>query len=136
MYLPGKKLPIWKKRVTQATPTTPQDGANESDKLHLTNVTTRNYGKFAKEQIKMPRQLREIQENLNFEKVRQQTASDDNVKKDMNIDEIKEFMDEQRKNDNINDEDDDDDYYDNDAGLDYDESQEVEEDEEELLGNF
>ena len=135
LYLPGKKLPIWKKRVTQATPTTPQDGANESDKLHLTNVTTRNYGKFAKEQIKMPRQLREIQENLNFEKVRQQTASDD-VKKDMNIDEIKEFMDEQRKNDNINDEDDDDDYYDNDAGLDYDESQEVEEDEEELLGNF
>ena len=44
----------------------------------------------------MPRQLREIQENLNFEKVRQ-TVSD--PKKDMNIEEIKEFMDEQRKND-------------------------------------
>ena len=45
----------------------------------------------------MPRQLREIQENLNFEKVRQ-TVSDSN-KEDMNIDEIKEFMDEQRRND-------------------------------------
>ena len=46
----------------------------------------------------MPRQLREIQENLNFEKVRSQTVSDSN-KEDMNIDEIKEFMDEQRRND-------------------------------------
>ena len=93
----GKKLPIWKKRENPAPAiTTTQD--NPEEKLNLTNVSTRNYGKFAKEQIKMPRQLREIQENLNFEKVRSQTVSDSN-KEDMNIDEIKEFMDEQRRND-------------------------------------
>ena len=93
----GKKLPIWKKRENPApSTTTTQD--NPEEKLNLTNVSTRNYGKFAKEQIKMPRQLREIQENLNFEKVRSQTVSDSN-KEDMNIDEIKEFMDEQRRND-------------------------------------
>ena len=91
----GKKLPIWKKRENPAPQATTQD---PEEKLNLTNVSTRNYGKFAKEQIKMPRQLREIQENLNFEKVRSQTVSDSN-KEDMNIDEIKEFMDEQRRND-------------------------------------
>ena len=135
-FLPGKKLPIWKKRVTQTntqnTQQTPSQTMTQDEKLHLINVNTRNYGKVTKEQVKMPRQLREIQENLNFDKVRQTTVTENDTKKDMNIDEIKEFMEEQRNRNNaFNDEDDDDDYYDNDAGLDYDEA-EGEDDEMEL----
>ena len=98
--MPGKKLPIWKKRETQVN--TQQ---NELDIKH--EITTpKNYGK----KIENGRQLREIQENANFEKLRV------NSEKDMSVDEIKEFMDDQRV------EDDEDDYYDNDAGLDYDEA--------------
>ena len=93
--VPGKKLPIWKKRETQIN--TQQ---NELDIKH--EITTpKSYGK----KVENGRQLREIQENANFEKLRV------NSEKDMSVDEIKEFMEEQRQHDE-----DEDDYYDNDAG--------------------
>ena len=97
--VPGKKLPIWKKRETQVN--TQQ---NELDIKH--EISPKSYGK----KIENGRQLREIQENANFEKLRT-----DNSDKDMSVDEIKEFMEDQRDEDE-------DDYYDNDAGLDYDEA--------------
>ena len=99
--MPGKKLPIWKKRETQVN--TQQ---NELDIKHEM-TPPKSYGK----KIENGRQLREIQENANFEKLRVE-----NSEKDMSVDEIKEFMDDQRV------EIDEDDYYDNDAGLDYDEA--------------
>ncbi|TRY67621.1 hypothetical protein TCAL_03448 [Tigriopus californicus] len=90
---------------------------------------------------KIPRQIREIQENLNFEKIRKTGVRNPVTpavyeappKKDMSVDELKEFMAEQRKRYSELGEDDteinDDEYFDNDAGLDY-EDQEVEEEEE------
>ena len=107
--MPGKKLPIWKKRETQVN--TQQ---NELDIKHEM-TPPKSYGK----KIENGRQLREIQENANFEKLRVE-----NSEKDMSVDEIKEFMDDQRV------EIDEDDYYDNDAGLDYDEALEDEDHEE------
>ena len=96
--VPGKKLPIWKKRETQIN-----RQQNELDIKH--EITTpKNYGK----KMENGRQLREIQENANFEKLR---VNADKESRDMSVDELKEFMEEQRQNDE-----DEDDYYDNDAG--------------------
>lgn len=91
---------------------------------------------------KIPRQIREIQENLNFEKIRKtgmknpltSTVYEAPPKKDMSVEELKEFMAEQRKRySELSGEDaelNEDDYYDNDAGLDY-EDQYIEEEAEE-----
>lgn len=137
--LPGKKLPIWKKRETQINCNTePELRQQEQPTANLVikqeTSPAKAYGK-ARDKPFVPRQLREIQENLNFEKVRQTTSRQNNeaedsnntdegqeATKDMSVDEIKEFMDEQRKRLALDDEGQDDDYYDNDAGLDYDEA--------------
>ncbi len=79
---------------------------------------------------RIPRKIREMQENLNFEKIRRTgvkkdpksvewssvVGSNNDNMKDMSVEEIREFMEEQRKrlgDDGM----DDDDYYDNDAGM-------------------
>eukprot|EP00095_Tigriopus_kingsejongensis_P010052 maker-scaffold99_size374999-snap-gene-0.21 protein:Tk10052 transcript:maker-scaffold99_size374999-snap-gene-0.21-mRNA-1 annotation:"centrosome-associated zinc finger protein cp190" len=182
--LPGKKLPIWRKRSTnphEAEPTTgekqppmrltpvsgpppgarlvplrgpppanltpiaslppnarlmrvpPPRGLIETPrKMDLGRAYTRVNANSAKPKI--PRQIREIQENLNFEKIRKTGAKNPSSKaryeeesppKDMSVDELKEFMAEQRKRltelgDYAGMDDDDDDFFDNDeTGLDY-----------------
>ena len=186
--MPGKKLPIWKKRSNQpeaaviATPPPPAATAraNGTDTtsqrspnavpapalgkgISLKPVSRpppgaklvpisgpppprvkadplpKAYGKVGSpEKPKIPRQIREMQQNLNFEKIRRTGAKNPNASgvfdeesgagpsgggKDMSLEEIKEMMDEQKKRLQEAGEDmDDDDYFDNDAGLDYDEA--------------
>jgi hypothetical protein len=94
----GKKLPIWKKRETQVN-----TELNELDIKHEV-LTPKAYGKAANNK-ENGRQLKEIQENANFEKIRQSTNNKDTAENDTIH--------------NTNDDhiyDDDDDYYDNDAG--------------------
>ncbi len=186
--MPGKKLPIWKKRtslpaaaaVIAPTPTsivssppepefispdvsTPLQGPDLSE-LTLTPVSgpppgaklvpvsnisassiiaspgvvaSRAYSRQSPGgdgTAKLPSKIRELQENLNFEKIRRTgvknakggsatewaevAGSNDEVTKDMTVEEMREFMEEQRKRlSQLGEEDDDDDYYDNDAGL-------------------
>ncbi len=89
---------------------------------------------------KIPRKYREIQENLNFEKVRRTGAKniaegqeqDEEPTKEMSVEEIKEFMEEQRKRlkqmrGEDEEDEDEDDYYDNDAGMNDDDYPEEEE---------
>ena len=86
---------------------------------------TRNSGEMEKPRV--PRQVREIQQNLNFEKLRKQTLKEAGVSSssqsasvggegELSIDELSEQMAEQRRR--LQEEED---YYDNDTGLDYDE---------------
>ena len=120
--LPGKKLPIWKKRTTltgQTGPVTAPPSLTEDSPV--LNATSKSYSK-SDTLEKSP--AAKQRENENFEKIRQKTDTD------MSMEDIKEFMDEQRKRLN---EQDDDDYYDNDAEIGYDDYDEEgdEEDEEE-----
>ena len=74
------------------------------------------------EKPRVPRQVREMQQNLNFEKIRRTAAKDVSGvldKKDMSMEEISEAMAEQRHRLHETEEDD---FFDNDAGLDYDEA--------------
>ena len=96
--MPGKKLPIWKKRETQVN-----TELNELDIKHEV-LTPKAYGKAANNK-ENGRQLREIQENANFEKIRQSSLANN---KDSS--EVEAVTDEHEH-------DDDDDYYDNDAGM-------------------
>ena len=95
--VPGKKLPIWKKRETQVN-----TELNELDIKHEV-LTPKAYGKAANNK-ENGRQLREIQENANFEKIRQSSLANN---KDSS--EVEAVTDEHEHED-------DDDYYDNDAG--------------------
>lgn len=114
-------MPIWKKRETQVN-----TELNELDIKHEV-LTPKAYGKAANNK-ENGRQLKEIQENANFEKIRQSTLSANNK--------------DTAENDTIhssNDDhiyDDDDDYYDNDAGLDYDEAFEEGDDEDMVHENL
>lgn len=159
MRLPGKKLPIWKKRETSAVEevpvvtgvekqTPPQNQENQKDKdgeieieeeMVAIKQEPRAYGKTNKMGAKVvPRQIREIQEHLTFEKIRKTgvrnvvgaAGGNEKEDRDMTVEEIKEFMNEQRKRLALGDgeeEDDDDDYYDNDAEMDYGGDEEEEE---------
>ena len=97
----GKKLPIWKKRETQVN-----TELNELDIKHEV-LTPKAYGKAANNK-ENGRQLKEIQENANFEKIRQSTLSANNK------DTAENDTMHSSNDDHIYD--DDDDYYDNDAG--------------------
>ena len=165
--IPGKKLPIWKKRSTNQPgsngtidagaprPTNlvpvppppnlgrrmmlkpisrPPHGAklqpisgppmantdrSQSDPLPK-SYGSKDVG--IPEKPKLPRQIRELQQNINFEKVRRaggRDAGDLPENKEMSLDEIREAMAEQKQRLQETEEDD---YFDNDAGLDYDEA--------------
>ena len=100
--VPGKKLPIWKKRETQVN-----TELNELDIKHEVTQppfsSPKAYGKAANNK-ENGRQLREIQENANFEKIRQSSLANN---KDSS--EVETVTDDHEHED-------DDDYYDNDAG--------------------
>lgn len=116
--IPGKKLPIWKKRETQVN-----SQMNELDIKQEVQASPKAYGKSGLISIQTQeqgRQLREIQENANFEKVRQSSSKAEEIIAESNNDETHEDQDQ-----------DEDDYYDNDAGLDYDEAIADEDNEEE-----
>ncbi len=175
--VPGKKLPIWKKRSSAGTNAqeleTPSSSREPSEKTrdqsaqqkivlkpvsgpppgakllpvkgppsHIVQqpsqlkptVSPRAYGggrsSLNGSRSAVPRKIREIQENLTFEKIirtgaKNPTASvavsEDAGAADMSVEEMKEFMEEQRKRlEQIGDEEADDYYGDNDAGIDYD----------------
>ena len=165
--IPGKKLPIWKKRsssqpgtngtvdvsaprpsnlVPVAAPpklgrgmvlkpiSRPPHGAKlkpvsgspiTSSARAQSDPLPKSYGGkdgVSPEKPKLPRQIRELQQNLNFEKVRRAGMSDLGdlaEKREMSMEEIGEAMAEQKRRLQ---ETEDDDYFDNDAGLDYDEA--------------
>lgn len=165
--IPGKKLPIWKKRSTHQPGT---NGAVDISAPRPTNLVPvpppphlgrgmvlkpisrpphgaklrpisgssitnsvrsqsdplpKSYGNKdggSPEKPRVPRQIRELQQSLNFEKVRRAGARDVGElpgKKEMSMEEIGEAMAEQKRRLQENEEDD---YFDNDAGLDYDEA--------------
>ena len=177
--LPGKKLPIWKKRSNQPfQPESPPKQARPQDvkpfsgpppgailqpvsgpppgailqpvsgpppgarlvpvsappqgfqmaKRSPITPSPRSYKRTSPgfDRPKVPRQIREIQENLSFEKIRRTgsknlTSGSGNAEeeptKEMSVEEMKEFMEEQRKRlQQMGEEDDD--YFDNDAGFD------------------
>jgi hypothetical protein len=161
-HVPGKKLPIWKKRAnlaeTSPVPIVQQNGSQQQQQrqivltpvdqpppgavvVPLSGVPSgflpvsaplqpKAYGRplAQGDRPKLPRQIREIQENLTFEKIRRTgtrnvttAVTDSEEPKEMSVEELREFMAEQRKRlQAIGDDDDADDYFDNDAGLDYD----------------
>ena len=110
--VPGKKLPIWKKRETQINME-----QNELDIKHETPAT-RAYGKVQNNQQHKEngRQLREIQENANFERIRQSTFNHQEREKSSDDHDEEEVTDLNKESFIAGVHDDEDDYYDNDAG--------------------
>ena len=134
--LPGKKLPIWKKRTSLPPPPQPPkpevkpDDDDATPRRMVEKSTPVTYSKKQSEQKNLPPKIREIEQTLLFEKVLR-TGSKNNannkenaeeeeeteIRKDMSVDEMKEFMAEQRKRLDLEDNDD---YYNDHEELTYD----------------
>lgn len=130
--VPGKKLPIWRKRSSSQQPEPKSSNlVSTPNKSPMSSpVVQKSYNRHANvvesTSPKGAKQVKEMQSNMTFEKIRKNPSaksssevfdSNDSISKDMSVEEISEMMAEQRRRLA----EDDDDYYDNDAGLDYDE---------------
>ncbi len=138
-FVPGKKLPIWKKRENPvifpnatSTPNVQPVQSKEMKPVEIQRIdikdefvsTPKAYGKVSNPPVKDNFMFRELQENANFEKVRQismqksvSSATEESLEDSQVMSPTESYN-----------EGDEDDYYDNDAGLDYDESVEQDED--------